>query len=162
MKEINENKTLIIAEAGVNHNGSLEIAKQLVDTAKDCKADMVKFQLFNASLVTTETAGKAPYQKTLDTNDTTQFAMLKKLEISVEDYESLVKYAYSIDMPIFSTAFDLESLDVLKLMGQKVFKVASGEIVNTLMLEKIGSLEKKLFFLLECRTQVTLNMLWEY
>ena len=130
-------KTLIIAEAGVNHNGQIDFAKKLVDAAKDSGADIVKFQSFNANLITTEYAQKAEYQKKVNT-DENQFEMLRKLELSEKDTEELNEYCKRRNIEFLSTAFDHNSLDLLKRMKPKRWKIPSGEITNLPYIREIA------------------------
>jgi N-acetylneuraminate synthase len=134
------NRTIIIAEAGVNHNGNLKLAKKLIDAALEAGVDYVKFQTFNANLLVSKSAQKAEYQKVSAQNEESQFDMLKKLELSWEDHLELIQYCKSNDIKFFSTAFDLESLDVLSKLGFQLFKIPSGEITNLPYLRKIAHL----------------------
>ena len=134
------NRTIIIAEAGVNHNGNLLLAKKLIDAAVEAGVDYVKFQTFNANLLVSKSAQKAEYQKVSAQNEESQFDMLKKLELSWEDHLELIQYCKSNDIKFFSTAFDLESLDVLSKLGFQLFKIPSGEITNLPYLRKIAHL----------------------
>ena len=135
---------LIIAEAGVNHNGSLKLAKELVDVAKDCGADIVKFQSFKSSNLVIKDAKKAYYQS-LNTNDgDTQLDMLSKLELSYDKQLDLKNYCTKKNIEFLSTAFDLDSLDLLNNMNLKRFKIPSGEITNLPYLRKIGSFGKSI------------------
>ena len=104
----------IIAEAGVNHNGDINIARELIDAAVEAGADMVKFQTFKADRLATQTAPKANYQIVQTGNVTSQFEMLKKLELSEEMHISLMKYSEEKKIEFISTAFDIESLQYLK------------------------------------------------
>jgi len=124
-------KTIIIAEAGVNHNGSLTNAFLLVDAAKEAGVDYVKFQTFKADKLVSSTAKKANYQ-IVNTNNVeeTQLDMLKKLELSHQDHEELLKYCKSKNINFFSTAFDLDSLKYLAEIGLKIVKIPSGELTN--------------------------------
>lgn len=136
-------KTLIIAEAGVNHNGSLELAKQLVDAAAAAGADYVKFQTFKAESLVSKSAQKADYQvKNTGSADNSQYAMLKKLELDQDMHKTLIGYCQHKGIAFLSTAFDLESIELLYNLGIDVFKVPSGEITNLPYLQKIGSLGK--------------------
>lgn len=131
---------IIIAEAGVNHNGSFEIAQRLVDAACDAGADFVKFQTFKAEKLVTQKAKKAAYQqKNMQDGDSTQFDMLRKLELSEDDHFRLKNYANSRGIEFFSTAFDEEGLDFLDSLGITIFKIPSGEITNLPYLKKIAS-----------------------
>ena len=139
-----KNKVLIIAEAGVNHNGSLKIAKKLVDAAKFAGADIVKFQTFKASSLATSKAPKAKYQISKNMKKENQFQMLKKLELKYEYHLDLIKYCKLKKIEFLSSAFDLTDLDFLKKLKLKRFKIPSGEITNYLYLNKIGSFKKKI------------------
>ena len=135
-------KTIIIAEAGVNHNGSLDIAKQLINVASEAGADYVKFQTFNSKLVVTASANQADYQiKNTEINES-QLDMISKLELSHENHYELLKYAKSCNIKFFSTAFDLPSIKFLNELGLDLFKIPSGEITNLPYLRLIGSYGK--------------------
>ena len=137
-------KTFIIAEAGVNHNGSLKLAKKLVDVAVSAGADAVKFQTFKAEAVVSRFAPKAEYQKqTTDANES-QLEMIKKLELSYEDFEELFRYCKNRGIIFMSTPFDIESARFLKDLGVEIFKIPSGEITNYLLLKEIGSYGKEI------------------
>ena len=131
-------RVMIIAEAGVNHNGSLECAKQLARKAKEAGADYVKFQTYKTENIVTYDAKKAEYQIENTKKDDSQFAMLKKLELSYEDFKEIKLYCDNIGIKFLSTAFDFESIDFLKEMGIDFWKIPSGEIVNRPYLEKIA------------------------
>ncbi len=132
----------IIAEAGVNHNGDVNLARKLIDVAKDAGADAVKFQTFKAEDVVTETAEKAPYQKESTDIGESQFEMIKKLELSQKDFEELSDYAQKKGILFFSSPFDKGSVDLLDEMGVPAFKVASGEITNFPLLRHIAQKKK--------------------
>ena len=135
-----QKKTLIIAEAGVNHNGSLEIAKRLIDAAKEAGVDYVKFQTFKAEKIVNKDAAKADYQiENTQNADESQFQMIKKLELDREKHDVLIDYCNQVGIKFFSTAFDLDSVDLLEELGIKLFKIPSGEITNLPYLEKIAS-----------------------
>lgn len=138
------NHTLIIAEAGVNHNGELDKAKQLIDVAADAGADpdLVKFQSFNARRLVTESAPKADYQNRTTDEDQSQCEMLRQLELSPEMHEALIAHCQARGVGFFSTGFDLQSIDYLASLGVKRFKVPSGEITNLPYLRHIGALCK--------------------
>ena len=108
------NKTLIIAEAGVNHNGDINLAKKLVDIAADAKVDYVKFQTFKAEKLVNKSAKKADYQKTNTGNNDSQYEMLKNLELSEESHHILIDYCKEKNVKFLSTAFDFESIEFLK------------------------------------------------
>lgn len=131
-------KVLIIAEAGVNHNGSLELAKQLVDIAVDAGADIVKFQTFKAENLVTKKAKMAAYQVENTNKKESQYAMLKRLELSENDFKLLCGYCQEKKIRFFSTAFDIESLEFLKTFNMGLWKIPSGEITNLPYLEFIG------------------------
>jgi N,N'-diacetyllegionaminate synthase len=136
-------RTLIIAEAGVNHNGDLRLAKQLIDVAADAGADLVKFQTFNANRQVTHKAQKAEYQtKTTHINES-QYEMLLRLELTEEMHRSLISHCAMRNIGFFSTGFDIESVDFLVSLGQDQFKIPSGEITNLPYLKHIGKLQKK-------------------
>lgn len=135
----------IIAEAGVNHNGSLEIAQRLVEEAANCGADCVKFQTFKAERVVTQKAPKAKYQ--LETTDRTesQIDMLRKIELKPEHHVKLKKYAEKLGMIFLSTPYSFEDVDFLESIGVLAYKVASGQIVEHAFLCKIAKTGKPLF-----------------
>jgi len=133
----------IIAEAGVNHNGSVDLAKQLIDVASDAGADAVKFQTFKASKLVAKSAAKAAYQKETTDQAESQFDMLKKLELDAATHQVLMDYSKSKNIMFLSTPFDHESIDLLNNLGLKIFKVPSGEITNLPYLRHIGSLNKQ-------------------
>jgi N,N'-diacetyllegionaminate synthase len=135
-------KTLIIAEAGVNHNGDIEMAKKLVDVAADAGADLVKFQTFNADRLVTRSAPKAKYQLLARESTETQHAMLQKLELDEAGHQALIAHCASRDIRFFSTGFDIQSINLLVGFGQELFKIPSGEITNLPYLRHIGQLGK--------------------
>jgi N,N'-diacetyllegionaminate synthase len=123
-------KAIIIAEAGVNHNGDLEIAKKLIDVASEAEADYVKFQTFKADKIATKNASKAEYQKRNTGNDENQLKMLRQLELSEDDHEQLINYCSQKSIHFLSTPFDLDSIDLLKNLGIRLGKIPSGELTN--------------------------------
>jgi N,N'-diacetyllegionaminate synthase len=125
-----ERRTIIIAEAGVNHNGSLETAKELIIAAADANADYVKFQTFNSNLVVTGSADKADYQIKNTGVKESQLEMISKLELSQQDHYELIACANQYGIKLFSTAFDLPSIDFLRELDFDLFKIPSGEITN--------------------------------
>lgn len=127
----------VIAEAGVNHNGSLENAKKLVLAAKEAGADAVKFQTFKTENLVTVNAEKAKYQKET-TDDGSQFEMLKKLELSYVEFIEVKDFCAEQGIKFISTAFDLDSVDFLHSLGMDLWKIPSGEITNYPYLEKIA------------------------
>lgn len=134
---------LIIAEAGVNHNGDIQLAKKLVDVAAQSGADLVKFQTFKAEKLATRTAPKAEYQTRTTEEAQSQFAMLRQLELSAEMHEILMAHCHSRKIGFFSTGFDIESLNYLATLGTERFKIPSGEITNLPYLHHIGSFGKQ-------------------
>lgn len=136
--------TLIIAEAGVNHNGSIELAKKLVDRAVDAGVDYIKFQTFKASKLVTKTAKKAEYQqRNIGGTDDNQYMMLKKLELSEEAHGILIDYCQKKGIKFFSTAFDVDSIEFLHTFGIKLWKIPSGEVTNYPFLKKIAGFNEK-------------------
>ena len=129
---------VIIAEAGVNHNGSLDMAMQLIDAAADAGVDYVKFQTFKADKLVSRDVGMADYQKTNTGTDESQYEMLRKLELSAEHHEVLIAYCKKKQVEFLSTAFDMDSIDLLVSMGITLGKVPSGEITNKPYLEKMA------------------------
>jgi len=137
------NKTIIIAEAGVNHNGNIDYAKKLIDVASDAGADYVKFQTFKADKIVSKNAKKAEYQiVNSKDNDSFQYDMLKSLELNDNDHHELIKYCNKKNIKFLSTAFDVEGLDYLNSLGLELFKIPSGEITNYPYLNKIASIGK--------------------
>jgi N,N'-diacetyllegionaminate synthase len=136
---MNTKPTMVIAEAGVNHNGDLQIAKELVDAAAKAGADVVKFQTFQANQLATERAIQATYQQQASNPSLSQLEMLKKLELKPEEHEQLVKHCKEANIEFLSTAFDLASIDLLISMKLKRWKIPSGEITNLPYLRKIGA-----------------------
>ncbi|MBP6712756.1 MAG: N-acetylneuraminate synthase [Aliarcobacter sp.] len=138
------NKVFIIAEAGVNHNGSIELAKKLIDIAVEAKVDAVKFQTFKASNLVSKNAQKADYQKNnMNDADDSQFNMLKKLELDIDTHKELIAYCNSKNIMFLSTPFDHDSIELLNDLGLEIFKIPSGEITNLPYLRHIGKLNKK-------------------
>ncbi len=137
-------KVLIIAEAGVNHNGSIKNAFKLIDVAADAGVDYVKFQTFKTENLVSMTAKKAEYQIQNTGNSLdSQFEMLKRLELSHDNHQLLIDYCKKKNIQFFSTAFDLESLEYLKNIGLDLVKIPSGEITNLPYLRKAAKLFKK-------------------
>ena len=135
----------IIAEAGVNHNGSVELACELIDVASESGADAVKFQTFKAENLVSKDAEKAEYQKqTTDTSES-QFDMIKRLELDIDAHKKLIDYCKEKDIMFLSTPFDHESIDLLNELQLQIFKIPSGEITNLPYLRHIGLLNKKVF-----------------
>jgi N,N'-diacetyllegionaminate synthase len=136
----------IIAEAGVNHNGKVEMAKLLVDVAVNAGADIVKFQTFRSNLIVTSRATKAEYQLQSSGKDETQLEMLKRLELTQVMHEELIDYCKQYNIEFFSTGFDTQSIDMLVDLGLEQFKIPSGEITNLPYLRHIGKFGKPVIF----------------
>lgn len=137
-------KTMVISEAGVNHNGDLGLAKKLIEVAAKSGADYVKFQTFNAERLVTKKARKARYQMRNSNSSESQFEMLKSLELSETMHRELIEESGVQGIGFISTAFDIESANMLLLLGQDIFKIPSGEITNLPYLRHIGSFGKKI------------------
>lgn len=133
--------SFIIAEAGVNHNASVEIAKKLVDVAKEVGADAVKFQTFKTGKVVTKNAKKAEYQ-IKNSGEESQYEMIKSLELSDDEFREIARYAKYKGLIFLSSPFDIESVDLLNEIGVPAFKIASGEITNFTLLEYIAKKQK--------------------
>ena len=134
----------IIAEAGVNHNGSIKIAKKLIDVAVNSGANAVKFQTFKASSLVSKNAKKAQYQKeNMNTVDDSQYSMLKKLELDAESHKELMTYCDSKNIIFLSSPFDHSSIELLNALGLQIFKIPSGEITNLPYLRHVGALNKE-------------------
>ncbi|GFP77104.1 N-acetylneuraminate synthase [Clostridium fungisolvens] len=136
-------KVFIIAEAGVNHNGDINLAKQMIDVASTAGVDAIKFQTFKADKLVTRYASKAMYQ--LESTDTSesQYEMLKKLELDYNMHLELIKYCEERKVKFLSSPFDLESIELLDSLGIDIFKIPSGEIENTPYLKRIARLNKE-------------------
>ena len=136
-------KVFIIAEAGVNHNGSIVLAKKLVDVASEAGADAVKFQTFKAEKLVSKNAPKAHYQQESTDPTESQFEMIKKLELDVNAHKELMTYCKQKGIMFLSTPFDHASIELLNNLGLEIFKIPSGEITNLPYLRHIGSLKKR-------------------
>jgi len=141
---LSSNKVFIIAEAGVNHNGSIDLAKKLIDVASDSGADAVKFQTFKAENLATKNAKKANYQMETTNIKESQFDMLKKFELDVETHKQLISYCNKKSIMFLSSPFDQDSINLLNNLGLETFKIPSGEIINLPYLRHIGKLNKKI------------------
>ena len=137
-------KVYIIAEAGVNHNGSIELAKKLIDKAVEAGANAVKFQTFKAENLVSKYASKAEYQKVTTEISESHFDMIKKLELAESAHIELIEYCKQKNITFLSTPFDLGSIDLLNDLGLNTFKIPSGEITNLPYLRKIGALKKEI------------------
>ena len=142
--DLSSNKVFIIAEAGVNHNGSIDLAKKLIDVASDSGADAVKFQTFKAENLATKNAKKANYQMETTNIKESQFDMLKKFELDVETHKQLISYCNKKSIIFLSSPFDQDSIKLLNNLGLETFKIPSGEIINLPYLRHIGKLNKKI------------------
>ncbi len=138
------NRVLIIGEAGVNHNGDINIAKKLIEVAANAGCDYVKFQTFKSENLVSSSAKKADYQLKNSDRDESQLEMLQKLELSPENHYELIGHCTKNQIKFFSTAFDNESLDFLKTLKLGLWKIPSGEITNLPYLIKIGSYNEKI------------------
>lgn len=137
-------KVFILVEAGVNHNGCLETAKQMVDVAKNAGADAIKFQTFKAEKLVSKFAEKAEYQKNNTGIVESQLEMIKKLELSFHNFEELKKYCDDSGILFLSTPFDFESIEFLNKLGMEIWKIPSGEITNLPYLRKVAKKAKKI------------------
>lgn len=145
MKEDLRKKVFIIAEAGVNHNGQLDLAFHLIDAAIAAGADAVKFQTFKAETLVSRQAPKAGYQLLTTDKNQSQYDMLKHLELSPKDHQKLFTYCQQKKIYFLSSPFDLSAIDFLNHLGLDIFKIPSGEITHLPYLEKIGQLNKQVF-----------------
>ena len=136
------NEVIVIAEAGVNHNGDLDNAIKLIDVAAKAGADFIKFQTFKAKKLVTKQAQKAIYQQENTIGSTSQFEMLRQLEIPADWYPRLLQRCKEKEIGFLSTGFDVESIDFLDHLGQKCFKVPSGEITHKSLLRRIAQKKK--------------------
>ena len=135
-------RTLIIAEAGVNHNGRLDLALKMVDEAKRAGADIVKFQTAIPERVISRYADKAEYQKETTGNEESQLEMCRRIHLKLSDYDIIKEYCEEVGIEFLSTPFDLESIDYLEKLGMKLWKIPSGEITNLPYLIKIAKTGK--------------------
>lgn len=136
-------RVFVIAEAGVNHNGDMKIAKQLIDAASVAGADAVKFQTFKTKKLVCKTAQKAEYQLETTDKSESQYDMLKKLELTERMHNELIEYCNKKKIMFLSTPFDLESIKLLSKLGMQIFKIPSGEITNLPYLREIARQQKK-------------------
>ena len=141
---IKKDKTVIIAEAGVNHNGNINLALKLVDIAAKSKADYVKFQTYSTEDLVQKKVGLAEYQKKNLKKIFSQYKLLKKFELSVSDHLRIIKRCKEKKIKFLSSPFDLKSIDLLKKLKLNLFKIPSGEITNIPYLRKIGALKKQI------------------
>ena len=136
-------RVFVIAEAGVNHNGSIELAKRLVDVAVEAGADAVKFQTFKADKLVSKSAQKADYQKQTTDAEESQYQMIKKLELDENAHSEIIRYCKQKQIMFLSTPFDHDSIDMLNGFGMLIFKIPSGEITNLPYLRHVGCLGKE-------------------
>lgn len=136
-------KVFIIAEAGVNHNGDVTIAKKMIEVAASSGVDCIKFQTFKAEKLVTKNAEMAEYQKENMTKESSQYQMLKELELTSKEFTELKKHCILNGIEFLSTAFDLDSIDFLEDLGVSLWKIPSGEITNLPYLEKIAQIKRK-------------------
>lgn len=139
-----KSRVMIIAEAGVNHNGSTTTAKKMIELAARAGADAIKFQTFKAEHLVSRFAVKADYQKITTDKKESQLEMLKKLELNEKSHKTLLAYCKRKKIQFISTPFDMESIDLLKKLGLEILKISSGDITDLPFLRKIGGLKKKL------------------
>ena len=142
---MSKKKLIIIAEAGVNHNGNIKIAKQMIDSASLIGADFIKFQTFDPNLIATNYAPIAPYQKKILKKKINQKKLLTKLSLSHNEFVELKLYCKKKNIGFLSSAFDLKSLIFLNKIGLKIFKIPSGELTNYPYLKLVGSFNKKIY-----------------
>ena len=136
------NRVFIIAEAGVNHNGSMDLARQLIDVAAIAEVDAIKFQTFKAEKLIIKSAPKAEYQKYTTCSNESQFDMIKKLELDLPAHQELIAYCQKKNILFLSTPFDRNSIDLLDSLNVSMFKIPSGEITNLPYLRYIGKIGK--------------------
>lgn len=134
----------IIAEAGVNHNGKLDLALKLVDIAKESGSDAIKFQTFKANKLASKEADKAQYQKETTDSKESQVEMLKKLELSYDEFRQVKEYCIKKEVEFISTPFDLESADFLNELNVNTYKIGSGDLTNYPLLRKVAKTGKKI------------------
>lgn len=141
---MNSQKTYIIAEVGVNHNGDISLAKDLIKKAKESGADCVKFQTFKASQIVTESSPKAKYQLKVTDSKESQFEMLKKLELDFEAYIEIIKYCKEIEIDFLSTPYNIEDLNFLENLGVNSYKIASGQLTEIPFVKSVARKGKKI------------------
>ena len=144
IKKLNQ-KVIIIAESGVNHNGDLKLAYKLIDAAKNCSADYIKFQTFNTNELILKNTKKAKYQKLNDSKKRSQYEMLKKLEINNEFHLKIINYCKKKKIKFLSSPFDIKSINLLQKFKLNTIKIPSGEIGNVPYLQHLGKLNKNIF-----------------
>ena len=136
-----KNSTFIIAEIGVNHNGDIDLAKKMIKSASECGVDAVKFQTFKSEDLVTENAKTADYQQK-NTNENSQLEMLKKLELSFDDFRELKDYALKHDVLFISSPFDIDSVDLLEKLEVPLYKLGSGELTNFELIDHVQKTDK--------------------
>lgn len=137
-------KVYIIAEAGVNHNGDMQIAKKMIEAAAKCGADAVKFQTFKAEKLVSKFAQKAEYQKQNTSKEESQLEMIKKLELTLENHLELINHCHNLNIEFLSTPFDIESIKLLQKLNIKTTKIPSGEITNLPYLREVSKLSNEI------------------
>ena len=151
-------RTIIISEAGVNHNGDMSLAKKLIDVAADAKSDYVKFQTFTADELVSKNAEKADYQKAQTENSESHYEMIKKLELDFESHLELIEYCNKKKIKFLSTPFDIKSIDLLLKLNLDYLKIPSGEITNYPYLKHIASTQKSIIMSSGMATQNEIEM----
>ncbi len=159
---IGGHRTFIIAEGGVNHNGDIDLAKELIDEAVKAKVDAIKFQTFVTAELVTKYAPKAEYQKVNTTSDESQFEMIKKLELSFDAFQELKGYADHRKILFLSTPFDLPSVEFLIKLKIPAFKIGSGDMNNTFLLERITETNKPLLLSTGMATLDEISEIYEF
>ena len=142
-EDIDNKKTFVIAEIGVNHNGSVELAKKMIKSASECGVDAVKFQTFNSESLVTENAKTAGYQEK-NTNENSQLKMLKKLELTFDNFKELKEYALKNNVMFISSPFDFKSVDLLEKLDVPLYKLGSGELTNFELIDYVQKTDKPL------------------
>ena len=143
MVNLINNKTLIIAEAGVNHNGNIYLAKKMIKAAAKAGADIIKFQIYKTELLLKKNTKKPNYIKKIIKRQS-QFQILKRLELTYDNFKTLKKYCKKFNIEFMCSPFDLESLNLIKKLNIKRIKIASSEINNVPLIKKIGEMKKKI------------------
>ena len=138
------NKIKIIAEAGINHNGSMDIAKEMIDAVADSGADYVKFQIFNVDKLVKNNAPLANYQSQSGIQEKSQYEMLKKVQLSCKDFIELYEYTTKKNISFLATPFDFDSLELLHNLGMELIKFSSGDLTNGPLLYEAAKLNKKI------------------
>ena len=159
--KIISHQTFIIAEIGVNHNGQVELAKKMIKSASLCGVDAVKFQTFNSEDLVTENAKTATYQEN-NTNEDSQFSMLKKLELSYDDFKEIKEFALKNNVMFISSPFDLKSVDLLEKLDVPLYKLGSGELTNFELIDKVQKTDKPIILSTGMATLDEIKETYEY